>query len=519
MQRSPSIVINRVPDEEAQQVALGNDVNINTPKMPQLYLELIENKQKIRQDLIDKPFQPSDDIPSSSFNNDDDDHIPHRTNSPSLTPEDSPPENNYTKRKNNSPSSSSRDSSLTNVTTDDEQDDGAEDALVSAHLKKLLEMKKDSISEGFERSKAIKRKRPPSDAVSSSTDSVSVTSKESSSVNGEGNIKSSSRIPSSNNRDDNDDKKSIASTNNTDDQSTTSTTIKSDSDSDSESHKSESSSRSNASSTQSSSSTEPPRKHKHGKHKHKHHRHEEIESELNKYGNNNHQHRHPSTSGVAAPSLQELEAKGLYKRDQNEYRDIGRFGTTANGMTDLEEENAKRQLLFKFDLLRKRTAASGSTQIPEFTLHSDYKQMEMAYQNTLRNISVDSAVSNYRMYLTGSFYVVELVFGNWLKLDMQGFAHSQMMAMSSYDSLLIELGEKSYVPTGSRWPVEVRLLGMVITQAIIFLLTKMMMKNGGADLMGMMGGGGRQSQQDAPPMRRRRMRPPDITTNDLDDLQ
>ena len=37
--------------------------------------------------------------------------------------------------------------------------------------------------------------------------------------------------------------------------------------------------------------------------------------------------------------------------------------------------------------------------------------------------------------------VVEYVMGNFLKFDMQGFAQRQIVSMSSYDKLLIELGK------------------------------------------------------------------------------
>jgi hypothetical protein len=44
------------------------------------------------------------------------------------------------------------------------------------------------------------------------------------------------------------------------------------------------------------------------------------------------------------------------------------------------------------------------------------------------------------------------VFGNFLGFDMQGFTKQQMLSMHDYERLLVELGEKSYVPEGSKWP-------------------------------------------------------------------
>jgi len=93
--------------------------------------------------------------------------------------------------------------------------------------------------------------------------------------------------------------------------------------------------------------------------------------------------------------------------------------------------------------------------------------------------------------------------------------------MSSYEKLLIELGEKSYVPEGSKWSVELRLLFLVMINAAFFIVSKMIMKKTGANLMGMMNGmtakassfaGGRESS-----VPKRKMKEPDeIDLEDLD---
>ena len=69
---------------------------------------------------------------------------------------------------------------------------------------------------------------------------------------------------------------------------------------------------------------------------------------------------------------------------------------------------------------------------------------------------------------------------------MEGFTQQQLLSMSSYDKLLIELGEKSYVPEQSKWPVEIRLLILIVVNAAFFLVSKMIMKKAGDGISKMM---------------------------------
>lgn len=212
-----------------------------------------------------------------------------------------------------------------------------------------------------------------------------------------------------------------------------------------------------------------------------------------------------------APTLTELEQKGFYQRDL-EFRNI----TNVTG--EYEEEDKKRELMFKFDLLKKSYPTS-ATMLPEYSIHSNLKEMQKAYEDSVKRLSLDSTVGTYKTYLIGGFSVVEFVFGNFLGFDMQGFTQQQIINMHSYERLLIELGEKSYVPTGSKWPVELRLLGIIVINAGIFIVSKMIMKKTGANLMNMIntmnapaGGTG------APARPKRRMKGPDVDLNDIPDI-
>ena len=208
------------------------------------------------------------------------------------------------------------------------------------------------------------------------------------------------------------------------------------------------------------------------------------------------------------PTLHELENQGTVKRE----RHLPDMNRETYGNED--EEDLKREMLFKFDLLKK--SYGNNENIPEFTIHSDYRTMENSYENTLRKLSIDSTVDNYKTYLIGGFMLVEFVLGKFLKFDMEGFTQQQIVNMSSYERLLIELGEKSYTPGGSDWPVEIRLVFLIIINAAFFVVSKILMKNTGTNILNMINSMNVNNTQ-APINSKRKMKGPDISFDDFSD--
>ena len=101
---------------------------------------------------------------------------------------------------------------------------------------------------------------------------------------------------------------------------------------------------------------------------------------------------------------------------------------------------------------------------------------------------------------------------------MQGFTQQQIMSMNSYEKLLIELGEKSYMPQGSKWPVEVRLLGLIVMNAVLFIISKMIMKKTGSNLMGMINSMNSNSSQNQPNLNKKKMKPPTINLDEIPEV-
>ncbi len=110
----------------------------------------------------------------------------------------------------------------------------------------------------------------------------------------------------------------------------------------------------------------------------------------------------------------------------------------------------------------------------------------------------------------------EFVFGNFLGFDMSGFTQQQVSQMSQYEKLLVEIGEKSYVPTGSKWPVELRLLFLIIMNAAFFIISKMLMKKTGSNILSMFNK--MNNKPEGVKSSKKRMRGPNVNLDDLEDL-
>lgn len=217
------------------------------------------------------------------------------------------------------------------------------------------------------------------------------------------------------------------------------------------------------------------------------------------------------------PTLAEIDAKGVNAfrppGENNHIRDV-----RPPSKFEQEEEDLKRELMFKIELLKK---SYPNASIPEISLHTEYNTMKKTYDSTLKRLSLDSTVESYKTYLIGGFMGCEYILGNYLGFDMEGFTQQQIKTMSTYDSLLIELGEKSYIPQGSNWPVEVRLLGLVLINVAFFVFGKIVLKKTGSNFIGMLNS--MNNKNNAPnttsiPAQKRRMRGPDISLDELPEV-
>lgn len=167
------------------------------------------------------------------------------------------------------------------------------------------------------------------------------------------------------------------------------------------------------------------------------------------------------------PTLKEIEAR----EGQKDLRE---------NHNDENEEDKKRELMFKLELLQKQYP---TTSIPQYTMRSDYRSMRKTYDIVIKQLNVDSSVETYKNYLVGGFMVCEVGMGH-LGFDMEGFTQQQLLTMHTYEKLLIELGEKSYVPKGlERWPVEMRLALAIFFNGVWFIASKQILKRTKVNLL------------------------------------
>jgi hypothetical protein len=163
----------------------------------------------------------------------------------------------------------------------------------------------------------------------------------------------------------------------------------------------------------------------------------------------------------------------------------------------LKEKRDKAELLWDMKMIAKKYPGRD---VPVFTEHDDINAIRVARERTLKEISLDNNVNSYKKYMTAGFLGIELFCISYLNIpEMKGYFMEQTKNMETYESLLIELGEKSGDGWGAGWPVEVRLVLLVIFNAGMFWLGKIIEKNGGSAMTSVFKMFNPRAQESSPP--------------------
>lgn len=136
---------------------------------------------------------------------------------------------------------------------------------------------------------------------------------------------------------------------------------------------------------------------------------------------------------------------------------------------DAEITKKRNKLSFKRAVLTKMYPDAN---IPEITSYTDPDLMIERYKNLTKELELEQMVSDWKRYIVVFICVVEVIMTK-LNIDMKGFAHQQIGAMKSYDSLLAELVEKNHTPDEEKSSVEMRLFLAVGMNVALFVFGNM----------------------------------------------
>ena len=133
------------------------------------------------------------------------------------------------------------------------------------------------------------------------------------------------------------------------------------------------------------------------------------------------QNNQPQNSAFVPPTLSQIN-NGIIK-DNKGVRDMTR------GLSKQEdEEDAERRLyLDKFAILKRKYK---DFKMPEFSPYSDISIMKRTYDSAVKQLHLDSTVETYKKYLIGGFTLTQFLFSKFLKMDMSGFAEQQILSMN-----------------------------------------------------------------------------------------
>jgi len=175
-------------------------------------------------------------------------------------------------------------------------------------------------------------------------------------------------------------------------------------------------------------------------------------------------------SNVTPPSLEELQKQKKIIIDKDIYAE-----------EDEETQKERNAVYFKYEVLRRMHP---TVHIPEFTVYSDPKIMKQKYDMLTKKLAINTTVDNWKRYMMVAVMVCEVLLGQ-LNFDMDGFAQQQIIQMSTYDQLLVEIAEKKNKQTESQWSPEARLGMMMLLNTSVFVMTKTIFKNSGTNLLGL----------------------------------
>jgi len=213
----------------------------------------------------------------------------------------------------------------------------------------------------------------------------------------------------------------------------------------------------------------------------------------------------------------------------------GKVQVDSNGVRNLDyithdeqaEQENKKDLLRKFSILKRKYPIA---HIPNHTEHTDLQTLQRDYKSIVKQLEIEEKSQRYKQWLLWGFLGLEFVLLNYASFeDIRGFWDQQKNSMNQYESLLYELGEKNYIVDEKKWPVEIRLLGLMASNAVFFIIGKMAERKFGINPINMFNNINKpqenfnsftptqqpQSQSQQVPQKKTGIKPPDFDFEDI----
>jgi hypothetical protein len=146
-----------------------------------------------------------------------------------------------------------------------------------------------------------------------------------------------------------------------------------------------------------------------------------------------------------------------------------------------DDEDKKRELIDKLERLQKNNP---NKKLSKFSMMSDLDEIQRYILNLEKSLSIEQSADTYKIFLGSSIYGLHWAMSSFTEgLVGDDFIKFHMKSMKTYDKMLMEMSETSYVATQKQWPAWVRLGGLMVINTSLYLMGKTMLKRTGSNYL------------------------------------
>ena len=121
----------------------------------------------------------------------------------------------------------------------------------------------------------------------------------------------------------------------------------------------------------------------------------------------------------------------------------------------------------------KRTYPYLDLDIP--ALGTSSKRLKRLYRNAVDEVGSAEGLEKYKILMAVGFALLE-VLGRKIGLPCDDYAELQMKQIHSYNAMLIEFGDRDYFGFARAWPVEARLVAMMLINMLFLIIGRLLLE-------------------------------------------